>query len=157
MGVATLPNPEFRDGTTLLLAGTLNTYSPADAPKQIPLQWGDFFALDVPEIHAAEVTYGVVVRADAGAMDYMAAIEVSSFEGVSAPHRETIPPGHYAVFTINCLEHIQKMWMDIYGKWMPQSGYRPAHTPAFERYDDRYDAETASGPVELWIPIEPAR
>ena len=155
--MASLPSPKFRDGSTLLLAGTLKTYTPADAPKQIPLQWGDFFALDVPEIHTAEVTYGVVVRADANAMDYMVAIAVPSFDGVQAPHRETVPPAHYAVFTIGGLAHIQQMWMDIYGQWMPQSGYKPAQTPAFERYDARYDPETASGPLELWIPIEPAK
>ena len=154
---ATLPNPEFRDRRALLLAGTLKTYAPADAPKQIPLQWGDFFALDVPEIHAAEVTYGVLVRADAGSMDYMVAIEVPNFGGVNAPHREAVPPAHYAVFTIDGLEHIQQMWADIYTKWMLESGHKPAHTPAFERYDQRYDPETSSGPFEIWIPIEPAR
>jgi AraC family transcriptional regulator len=154
--MATLPNPKFRDGAARLLAGTLKTYAPADAAKQIPLQWGDFFALDVPEIHVAEVTYGVVVRADAEAMDYMVAVEVPSFDGVNAPHRETLPAAHYAVFTIDGLAHIQQMWADIYSKWMPQSGFKPAASLAFERYDQRYDPETSSGPFEIWIPIEPA-
>ena len=152
----TLPKPKFRDGAALLLAGTLKTYATADAPKQIPLQWGDFFALDVPEIHAAEVTYGVVVRADATTMDYMVAVEVPNFDGVNAPHRETIPAAHYAVFTIDGLAHIQQMWADIYSKWMPTSGFKPAHTPAFERYDQRFEPETSSGPFEIWIPVEPA-
>ena len=152
----TLPDPEFRDGPALLLAGTLKTYDVADAPKQIPLQWGDFFALEISEIHTAEVTYGVLVRADGGTMDYMVAIALPNFDGVNAPYCETIPPAHYAVFTIDGLEHIQQMWMDIYGKWLPQAGYRAAHTPAFERYDDRYDPETSSGLFELWIPVEPA-
>ena len=154
---ATLPKPKFRDGPALLLAGTLKTYAPADAPKLIPLQWGDFFALDVPEIHAAEVTYGVVVRGGADSMDYMVAVEVASFDGVNAPHREALPAAHYAVFTIDGLAHIQQMWSDIYSKWMPGSGYKLGHTPAFERYDARYDAETATGPIEIWIPIEPAQ
>ena len=153
---ATLPKPKFRDGAALLLAGTLKTYATADAPKLIPLQWGDFFALDVPEIHTAEVTYGVVVRTDAETMDYMVAIEVPSFDGVNAPHRETLAPAHYAVFTIDGVAHIQRVWMDIYSQWLPQSGYKPAHTPAFERYDGRFDPETSTGPVEIWIPIEPA-
>ena len=155
--MATLPNPKFCDGTTLLLAGTLKTYASADAPKQIPLQWGDFFALDVPEIHAAEVTYGVLVRADAETMDYMVAIAVPDFDGVDAPHRETIPPAHYAVFTIDGTAHLQQMWADIYTQWLPQSGYKLAATPAFERYDGRFDPETSSGLFEIWIPIEPAR
>ena len=151
-----LPTPKFRDKAALLLAGTLKTYATADAPNQIPLQWGDFFALDVPEIHAAEVTYGVVVRADAASMDYMVAVEVPDFDGVNAPHRETLPAAHYAVFTIKGIAHIQRMWMDIYSRWMPGSGYKPAQTPAFERYDERYDPETSSGPLEIWIPLEPA-
>jgi AraC family transcriptional regulator len=154
---ATLPKPKFRDGPALLLAGTLKNYVSADAPKQIPLQWGDFFALDIPGIHAAEVSYGVLVRADAESMDYMVAIELPSFDGVIAPHREIIQPAHYAVFTIDGLAHIQQMWSDIYGKWLAESGYRLAQSPAFERYDRRYDPETSSGPFEIWVPIEPAR
>ncbi len=153
---ATLPNPKFRDGAALLLAGTLKTYATTDAPKQIPLQWGDFFALDVPEIHAAEVTYGVLLRADSESMDYMVAVEVPSFDGVNAPHRETVPAAHYAVFTIEGLMHIQQMWLDIYSQWLPQSGFKPASTPAFERYDGRFDPETSSGPLEIWIAIESA-
>ena len=141
----------------MLLEGTLKTYDAADAPKQIPLQWGDFFALDIPEIHAAEVTYGVLVRADGQMMDYMVAIALPNFDGVNAPHRETIPPTHYAVFTMDGVAHIQQMWSDIYSKWLPASGCKLAPTPAFERYDRRYDPETSSGPFEIWIPIEPAR
>ena len=153
----TLPNPEFRDEAVLHLAGTLKTYVSADAAKQIPLQWGDFFALDVPEIHAAEVTYGVVVRSDAESMDYMVAVAVPNFDGVNAPHVETIQAAHYAVFTIDGVAHIQQMWADIYSRWMPESGYKPAHTFAFERYDQRFEPETSSAPFEIWIPVEPAR
>ena len=155
--MATLPNPKFRDGAALLLAGTLKTYAHADAPKQIPLQWGDFFALDVPEIHTAEVTYGVLVRSDAETMDYMVAIAVPDFDGVNAPHRETIPAAHYAVFSIDGAAQIQQMWADIYMHWLPKSGRSLAATPAFERYDGRFDPETSSGLFEIWIPIEPAR
>jgi AraC family transcriptional regulator len=153
----TLPKPKFRDHAALLLAGTLQTHVNADAPRTIPVQWGDFFALDVPEIHTASVTYGAVIRADAETMDYMVAIEVPSFDGVNAPHRETIPAAHYAVFTINGLAHISQHWADICSEWFPSSGYKPVASPAFERYDDRYDPETKTGAIELWIPIEPAR
>jgi len=154
----TLPEPKIRNRPALLLAGTLQTHANADAPKTIQLQWGDFFALDVPEIHTADVTYGVVIRADAETMDYMVAIEVPSFDGVNAPHTESIPAAQYAVFTIDGLAHIQQNWMDIYGEWLPTSGYKSAPTPSFERYDQRFDPETSTGPVEIWIPIiEPTR
>jgi AraC family transcriptional regulator len=150
----TLPNPKFRDHAALLLAGTLQTHANPDAPKTIQLQWGDFFALDVPEIHTASVTYGVVTRADMETMDYMVAIEVPDFDGVSAPHTLTIPAAHYAVFTIQGLEHIGQYWAGVYSKWFPTSGRKFAATPPFERYDDRYDPETRTGAIELWIPVE---
>lgn len=151
----TLPTPRFRDHAAMLLAGTLRSYAAADGPKLVPMQWGDFFALDVPGIHAAEVTYGVVMRATADAMDYMCAIEVPDFDGVHADvHRETLAAAHCAVFTIDGLAHIQQNWADIYMTWMPTSGYRPTAAPAYERYDARFDAETNSGPVELWIAVE---
>ncbi len=153
----TLPRPKFHDGAPLLLAGTLRTYDNAtgEAPKLIPLQWGDFFALDIPEIHTAEVTYGVMTRASMESMDYMVAIAVPSFDGVNAPHTLTIPAAHYAVFTIQGIANVQKNWADVYTVWLPTSGHRLAATPAFERYDKRYDPETKTGAWELWIPVEP--
>jgi AraC family transcriptional regulator len=151
----TLPSPKFRDGAPRLLAGTLQTHTVADAAESIPVQWGDFFALDVPEIHTASVTYGVIVRADAERMDYLCAIEVPSFDGVNSPHRETLPAARYAVFTIDGLEHIGEHWSEIYAGWLPASGHTLAQSPAFERYDDRYDPETETGPIELWVPVQP--
>jgi AraC family transcriptional regulator len=150
----TLPKPKFRDRAAFLLAGTLQTHANVDVPRTIPVQWGDFFALDVPEIHTSTVQYGVVVRGDEEAIDYMVAIEVPNFDGVNAPHTETIPAAHYAVFTINGLAHIGEHWMNICGSWMPTSGYKQAASPAFERYDDRYDPETKTGAIEIWMPVE---
>jgi AraC family transcriptional regulator len=149
----TLPTPRFRDHAALLLAGTLQTHPNAEVAKLIPVQWGDFFALDIPEIHTAEVTFGVVTRVDAETMDYMVAIEVPNFDGVNAPHTQTIPAAHYAVFTIQGLAHVAQNWQDVYSKWLPTSGRTLAPTPAFERYDARFDPETATGPWELWIPV----
>ncbi|SEB58316.1 GyrI-like domain-containing protein [Terriglobus roseus] len=151
----TLPSPKFRDGAKRLLAGSLQTHTIAVAAESIPVQWGDFFALDVPEIHTASVTYGVVIRADDETMDYMCAIEVPSFDGVRSPHRETLPAARYVVFTIDGLEHIGEQWSAIYASWLPTSGYNLAKSPAFERYDDRYDPESETGPIELWVPVEP--
>ena len=154
--MATLPSPKFRDGAQRVLAGSLQTHTLADVPKSVPLQWGDFFALDVPEIHAASVTFGVVVRADAESMDYMCAVEVPSVDSIAPSiHRETLPAARYAVFTIDGLEHIGEQWAAIYAQWLPTSDYTAAKSPAFERYDDRYDPETETGPIEIWVPVEP--
>lgn len=37
---------------------------------------------------------------------------------------------------------------------MPESGLEAANAPDFERYDERFDAESGSGEVELWIPVK---
>jgi AraC family transcriptional regulator len=149
----TLPKPKFRDRPAFLLAGTLQTHANADMAQTIPVQWGDFFALDVPEIHTSTVQYGVVTRADEETMDYLVAIEVPNLDGVNAPHTHTIPTAHYAVFTINGLAHISEHWMNIC-LWIPDSGYKQAESPAFERYDDRYDPESKTGAIEIWMPVE---
>jgi AraC family transcriptional regulator len=156
MGKA-LPAPKFRHHPALLLAGLLRTYALADAENLIPVQWGDFFALDVPEIHTSSVIYGVICRREADTMEYMTAIEVPSFDDVETPYREALPPAHYAVFTVDKVAGISQEWESIHRVWMPSSAYQAAGSPAFERYDERYDPETRTGAIELWVPLEPAR
>ena len=58
-------------------------------------------------------------------MDYMVAIAVPDFDGVNSPHRETIPPAHYAVFTIDGRgAHPADVDRMSTLRWMPQSGYK---------------------------------
>ena len=152
----TLPDPTFREHAAMLLAGTLQRYLPSEAQSRIPEQWRDFRARPVPEIGAAERTYGVVLSSSENAIEYMCAIELPSFDGVNAEaHRLTLPAAAYAVFPFDDLRSIGWQWMSIYSEWLPQSGFEAAATPAFELYDRRFNARTATGEYEIWIPIVP--
>ena len=78
------------------------------------------------------------------------------FEGL-APEvgRVRIPAADYAVFEHHGqIAGLGPLWDAIFGEWLPRSGHRPAHSPDFERYDERFDPATGSGLVELWVPIE---
>ena len=148
----------MRDGKAMLLAGTLQTYSTAEAPNRIPEQWREFMARPIPEIQAAEVKYGVVLSSNAESITYMCAIELANFDGVNAEaYRLTLDAALYAVFTFNDLSRIGQQWMAIHSEWLPASGVLGVDTPAFERYDRRFDARTATGEYEIWIPVLPAQ
>jgi AraC family transcriptional regulator len=63
----------------------------------------------------------------------------------------------YAVFTHEGpIESIRATWNAAMNEWLPKSGFKSANTPDFERYDERFDAETGSGIVEIWLGIVPA-
>ena len=49
---------------------------------------------------------------------------------------------------------IRQTWLTIFSKWLPESGYKLAEGPEFERYGEDFNPRTGSGGVEIWIPIE---
>ena len=100
-------------------------------------------------------TYGATCSADPvqQMFEYMCAVEVSTFDGLSAEiGRMRVPEQRYAVFTLDGpLSGLQNLWGSIWKEWLPASGLRPANTPDFERYDERFDPKTRSGIVEIWF------
>jgi len=90
-------------------------------------------------------------------MEYMCAVEVTSFDQAPAgAGRMRVPAQRYAVFTHEGhVSGISKAWMRIWNEWIPRSGHRIAHTPEFERYDERFDPKTEGGVVEIWCSIVP--
>jgi AraC family transcriptional regulator len=42
----------------------------------------------------------------------------------------------------------------IWNRWLPQSGMKVADAPNFERYDERFDASTGVGGLEIWVPVK---
>ncbi len=70
--------------------------------------------------------------------------------------RIRIPAQRYAVFSHR--GHISTLRATVYtiwNKWLPASGHAHADAPDFERYDERFDAESGTGTVEIWLPINP--
>lgn len=148
----------YADGRAMHVAGVRRTHTFEEAAHAIPAQWQALAQLgDMPN-QVGAVAYGVICSGnpEAGTVEYLCGVEVERFEGL-APEvgRVRIPAAHYAVF-----EHrgqvagLGPLWDAIFGEWLPRSGLRPAHSPDFERYDERFDPATGSGLVELWVPIE---
>jgi AraC family transcriptional regulator len=152
----TLRPPRFVDGKAMLITGLVERYTQASSAN-IPAQWQRF----LPHFNnvtgqIGNVAYGVVYNTDdEGNMDYLTGVEVPDFSRVPADWgRIRIPEQRYVVF-----EHpghvsgIRRTWATIWNNWFPTSGHEAADGPLFERYDERFDAQTGNGGLELWVPI----
>ena len=148
--------PRFEDRPAMLLVGLRRTHAYADSARGIPQQWQDFAASGLLP-PGPVVSYGVMCGGDpvAQTMEYMCAVEVAGFDKAPAgAGRMRVPAQRYAVFTHEGhVSGISDAWMRIWNEWIPQSGHRIAHTPEFERYDDRFDPKTEGGVVEVWCSI----
>lgn len=141
----------------MLLAGIRRRHRFTDAATTIPQQWREFRAMDPVAGRVGTAAYGAGCGADAEGIEYMCAVEVADF--ADAPRelgRMRVPVARYAVFTHEGhVSTLPETWERIWSEWFPGSGHRDGHTPTFELYDERFDAETGSGVVEIWFPIEP--
>lgn len=150
--------PRFVDRPAMLLVGLRRTHGYTDSVRGIPQQWQDFAASGLMP-PGPVVSYGVMCGSDpvAQTMEYMCAVEVASFaQAPSGAGRMRVPAQRYAVFTYEGhVSGISPAWMRIWNEWIPKSGHRIAHTPEFERYDQRFDPKTESGAVEIWCSIVP--
>jgi AraC family transcriptional regulator len=145
--------PIFRDHPSFHLAGNRRWHTFADAPKTIPPQWQEFNQL--PGRANARITYGVTCAADMPnqRFEYLAGYEVPDFSQLPPnTGRMIVTTAQYAVFTLDNVKEIQPFWQQFFQQWLPSSGFKDAHSPNFERYDERYDNSTG-GPLEIWVPI----
>lgn len=153
-----IESPRFENGKVLLIAGIAEHYGSMEASAGIPSQWQRFaryLGSIAPQV--GPTTFGVCYNTDEeGSMDYLAAVEVSSFAAL--PHEFTrlrLAPTRYAVFTHR--GHVSSIigtWRTVWNAWLPDSGHVPADAPLFERYGERFNPETGLGGVELWLPLE---
>ena len=152
--------PRFIDADPMLLAGLRRVHRYHDAPRTIPDQWTAFNALDPMPGRVGDAAYGVICGSDPErqTFEYMAAIQVASFDGLPADTgRMRVPAQRYAVFTHpESVATIQQTWTAIWEEWLPTSGYRAVRTPDFERYGPGYDRESRRGDIEIWFPVEVA-
>lgn len=151
-----LEPPRFADGRALTIAGLGGRY--AVGTEEIGGLWMRF----APHIghvpgQVGRVTYGVSHNfGDDGHFDYLAGVQVGSASGLPAEFQHVrIAPHLYAVFThSDPIGAIGATHMAIWSKWMPESKFQPAEPLNFERYDERFDPRTNTGPVEIWVPIK---
>jgi AraC family transcriptional regulator len=152
-----LEPPRIETGRALLIAGLGQRYR-FETNQGIPQQW-ETFAPHIGHVpgQVGNVAYGVCINADgAGNFEYVAGVEVTSFDDVPAEFsRVRIPAQRYAVFSHR--EHVSRLRATCYAiwnTWLPASRHAHADAPDFERYDERFDPRTGNGVVEIWVPIQ---
>ena len=150
-----LAPPRIEQGRLLRLTGISERHP--GTITALPTQWSRF----IPHVghvpgQVGRVVYGVTYNGDeTGAFDYMCGVAVDAFLAACPPFsRLTIPPQTYAVFTHR--EHITSLSATIgaaLDRAIGDAGCVAADGPFFERYDERFDARTGRGDVEVWFPI----
>jgi AraC family transcriptional regulator len=154
-----LAEPRFEQRGPMLLAGLRRQHTFAAMGNDIPRQWDDFQKLGPLPGQIGTTAYGAICGGDAEkqVMEYMCAVEVKSFDGLAKDvGRMRVPAARYAVFVHEGnVATIQSTWRQIFDGWLPRSGMQSANTPDFEVYDERFDAATGEGVVEIWLGVEP--
>jgi len=151
-----LEAPRFESGRTLLIAGLGARYN-AETSAGIPAQWQRF----IPHLghipgQIGRSAYGVICNGDdAGNIEYVCGVEVSDFANLPKDwSRVRIPEQRYAVFAHqDHISTIRRVWYTIWNQWLPESGFKTAEGPEFERYGEEFESATGNGGFEIWIPI----
>ncbi len=120
--------------------------------------WQTFWQrrMEIPHWQYAQAAYGIIQSFDAksGTLTYLTGIDVppdtSPPPGMEKWH---IPAQTYAVFPCT-LPTLMQTVQAIYRLWLPQSRYRRADGPEFERYDANFDIADPESVVWLYIPVE---
>lgn len=141
----------------LHIAGLNERYTHATRVN-IPNQWQRF----APRIGTAPgqvdgVAYGVCWNCDpSGSFEYLTGVEITDPSCVPQDFAHVrIPPQRYAVFTHRGpVSELPNTIQSVWTHGLPASGLEPVESPCFERYDNRFDARTGQGEVELWIAIK---
>jgi len=123
----------------------------------IPAQW-DLFSERYHEIEsvADEAVFGVCYDADVdGTFSYLTGLESSGTTTVpDAMRKIKLPEGRYARFEHEGhISDYRKTIYTIWNKTLVDEGLKHRRAPDFECYDERFDASTGEGLVEIWIPI----
>jgi predicted transcriptional regulator YdeE len=145
----------FEQGQAMLLAGTRQYHLFITAHSTITQQWYDFVLNYWTLLPLGNRSFGATCMADDNGFEYMCAIEVDSFEHLATDiGRMIIKPQYYAIFTHQGdIANIGQTWRSIH-EWIASSNYQAEHVPCFELYDQRYNPETSSGLVEIWVAIK---
>jgi len=153
-----LPEPRIERGKPMLIAGLGGSFS-VDKVAGIPALW-QRFAPHIGHVpgQIGRTTYGASLNCDDnGNFDYIAGVEVSDFDNLPAEFaRARVPAQTYAIF-----EHrghvtaIKQTYEAIWRDWLPKSGRKPADGPTLERMDERFDAATGNGVLEIWLALQP--
>ncbi|MXN60914.1 GyrI-like domain-containing protein, partial [Burkholderia pseudomallei] len=157
MKIVALAPPRFEVSEKLLIAGLGNRFT-FDTNEGIPALWQTFIPYigNLPD-QVDDVTYGVCCNPDAdGSFEYVAGVAVTRRDRLPAMFRcVDIEPQRYAGFEHRGhISTIHQTVYSIWNGWLPNSGFKAADAPEFERYSADFDPVAGTGVLEIWVPIE---
>lgn len=147
----------FENGQSRLLAGIRRWHRFEAAEHGIRDQWRELqIHLPLPG-QISSVTYGAICDSRPGEFEYLSGVEVENLSTVpKVLGKMRLQEQYYAIFRHSGrIASIRHTWTSIFENWLPNSQFRSANRPDFERYDERFDPMTASGDVEVWVAIQP--
>jgi len=153
-----IPEPRIERSGPLLIAGLCQPLD-SEAFTRIPQLWQDFTSQwNQLAQRVGEVNYGLCMRADAGAIHYLAGCTLWDFDNLPAAlSRFVIPLQDYAVFHHE--GHVSTICHTIdaiFDRWLPQARFQLATQQSlhfFERYGEAFDPVTGEGDIEIWVPV----
>ncbi|MHC6225176.1 AraC family transcriptional regulator [Pseudomonas sp. X10] len=156
MKFTALSEPRFESRAEFMIAGMGGRFT-FDRNEGIVGLWQAFdpYMGHVPG-QVGDWTYGLCCNpAQDGSFEYIAGIEVSRIDDLPPAFRQfRVPRRDYAVFQHQGhISMIHQTIFTIFNQWLPESDYRFADAPEFERYSPDFDPSREMGYVEVWIPI----
>ena len=152
----TLTTPRFASIGELLIFGIAERCPFAGSPT-VAAQWNRFMPhIGHIEGQIGNVAYGVIYNADeSGSYDYLSGVAVTEFPAQPAGFTcLRIPAQRYAAFEHRGhVAEVAATWKAIWEHGLPAAGVKQAKGPAFERYDERFNAHSGSGGFEIWVPV----
>lgn len=140
--------PAIVAAEAITLTGTMSVYaSQAEASQGIPLQWRAFLAAH-PGI---TILYGASPCTGDHKIHYLTGTPEPSATG----DRLTLPAGDYAFLRVDDPTHLRETWVWLLHEWLPTSGRRERNSPEYERFTTLSTEGIPTGPIEIWIPLEP--
>ncbi|NGN40729.1 AraC family transcriptional regulator [Mesorhizobium sp. CGMCC 1.15528] len=152
-----LEEPRFVEGKAMLIAGLGERYDYDRTNNLIPALWQRFNEYE-GSIPAAvpNAWFGLCCNFDDTSFEYVSGVEVTDFSDMPKEFRRVrLSPQKYAVFTHrDHISAIRGTMHTIWSKWLPESQYKSADAPNFERYGPEFDPRSGNGGLEIWVPIK---
>jgi len=152
---AQIMEPKFVSLPAFTLVGMMMRVKPQG---KVPGQLWDEFGPRMDEIRhvtGSAMSYGLTDNMDMGSgeFDYMAAMQVSSAEDIpTGMTAYDVPAQTYAVFPCT-IPTLRDVFDQIYGVWLPSSGYARTDGPELELYGETFDPRDPAAVFGVYIPV----
>lgn len=151
--------PKFVTCPAFTLAGMAMRVKPqGKTPGQLWDEFGPRMG-EVQHVAGPNVSYGLSDNMDmaTGEFDYMAGMQVSSPADLPAGMvARDVPAQTYAVFPCT-IPTLRETFQEIYGIWLPGSGYVRAPGPELEIYSESFDPREPDSVFDIYIPVQPVQ